>query len=95
MMGAMAHEAMVEDTVWLTLGPTFARGSGRRNPTGVRVTAMTRTRPPSKACVQVTVRMPAAVFAQMAPEVTIEIPEEAVMIPEPEVVVVLDPGKGS
>ena len=81
---------MVDATVWLTLEPTFYKyGPSSDLPNGMRVAKMTTKRPTSgnRPCVKLTMRLPAAAFKPLAPDVTIEVPEEALVWPEPTITV--------
>lgn len=79
---------MIETTVWLTLEPRFS-SYGDRPVTGMRVAKMTTKRPTSggRPAVRLTMRLPAAAFKPLAPDVTIEVPEECLVWPEPTITV--------
>lgn len=82
-------EKMLETECWLVLEPSFAHRGGDVVATSMRVTAVRRNRPDSTSApvVKLRLRMPARAFAPLAPTVTIELPEDALVWPEPEVTV--------
>lgn len=83
----------VETTVWLTLEPT--RGNyGDRPVNGMRVAKLTQSRPKNDRLpvVKLTIRLPARAFDPLAPDVTIEVPEDALSWPEPVITVDPEPG---
>jgi hypothetical protein len=85
----MANERMVETEAWLVLEPSFSKRGGELVATSMRITGVRKNRPESTRdpVVKLKLRIPARAFAPLAPVVTIEVPEDLLVIPEPEVTV--------
>lgn len=88
----MAGPRTIEATVYLALEPVFSRHVRGEDGTpaveGLRISGMTKKRPGAgKPCVRLRLRLPARAFAPLAPEVTIEVDEDTMSIPEPQVTV--------
>lgn len=80
---------MLSSTAYVTLEPSFDR---QGSPIGFRLGKVTQKPPQGRQPhVRLNVKIPAAVFRPLAPEVTIEVPEDALVWPEPEVTVDPDP----
>ncbi len=82
--------AMLSTTCWLVLEPTFRQSLGY-DPVAVKmsVTGVRKKRPENVGgmVVKLTVKLPAAAFAPPAPEVVIEVPEDALVLPTAKVTV--------
>lgn len=77
---------MLNATAYVTLEPSFNRSTGE--PTGFRLGKITVKPPQGRVPhIRLNVSIPAQVFRPLAPEVTIEVPEDALVWPEPEVTV--------
>lgn len=76
---------MVETTFYVQLVPTFRQGYSSSGEAALKVRSITvgsvtKKRPPKPKApvVQLKLRLPAAAFLPLAPEVTIEVPENAI-----------------
>lgn len=83
-------DRQLETTVWLTLEPQF-RSYGGGDATGMTVSKMTKSKPKGGGPkIKLKLKMPSRAFAPLAPTVTIEVPEDALSWPEPEITVETD-----